>query len=102
MESAILRHAEVDEVAVYAVPSEVTEDDVKITVVLSQGSEMSEEELCLWIIDEVPYYAVPRFIEFSASLPKSAVGRVYKYELRDRHDPSLSWDREQAGIELVR
>ena len=42
------------------------------------------EELCRWAAERVPYFAIPRYIEFRDDLPRNPVGRVLKYELRDR------------------
>ena len=43
MEYTLLRHSELAEVAVHAVPSDLTEDDVKVTAVLTPGSALTEE-----------------------------------------------------------
>src|SRR5436190_7188956 len=59
METAFLQHPGIAEVAVHAVFSEFTEDDVKVTAVREQGSTLTEEELCHWAIDQVPYFAIP-------------------------------------------
>ena len=50
----------------------------------------------------MPYFAVPRYIEFRAELPKNPVGRVLKYQLRDEGRDPTTWDREQAGVQLAR
>lgn len=100
METAFRAHPGIQDVAVHAVPSEFTEDEVKVTAILQPGIELSEEQLCNWAIDQLPYFAVPRFIEFRAELPRNPVGRVLKYELRDEGVTSNTWDREAAGIVL--
>ena len=40
------------------------------------------EELFSFFRDNLPYFAVPRYVEFVAALPKNAVGRVLKHQLR--------------------
>ena len=50
------------------------EDDVKVTAVLQEGATVTEEELCRWSVDQVPYFAVPRYIEFRTDLPRNPVG----------------------------
>ncbi|MGH9185751.1 MAG: AMP-binding protein [Acidimicrobiales bacterium] len=102
METAFLRHPDVSEVAVHAVFSDLTEDDVKVTAVLEPGSTLREEDLCRWAIDHVPYFAIPRLVEFRGELPKNPVGRVLKYQLRDEGVTEATWDREIAGIEIPR
>jgi len=98
VEQVILAHDAVAEVAVHAVKSEVTEDDLKVTAVLKQGGRLAEAELFEWLKDRMPYFALPRYIEFRDLLPVSAVGRVHKYLLRDQGCTPTTWDRELAGV----
>ncbi|HEX3781299.1 MAG TPA: AMP-binding protein [Pseudonocardiaceae bacterium] len=102
METAILQHPDVVEVAVHAVPSEVTEDDVKVTAVLRKGAGLTCEELCRWSIDRLPYFAVPRYIEFRDDLPRNPVGRVLKYVLRDEGVTERTWDRERSDLVITK
>ncbi len=102
MENTFRAHPAIEDVAVHAVLSELTEDDVKVTAVLKPGSELDEEALCLWAVDRLPYFAVPRFIEFRAELPRNPVGRILKYQLRDEGCTPATWDREKAGIQLAK
>jgi len=98
MEKALFGHAALRDVAVHAVPSELGEDDVKITVVLQEGAQLSEEELCRWVAERVPFFAIPRYVEFRSDLPRNPVGRVLKYQLRDEGVTPATWDREAAGV----
>ena len=98
METTFNLHPDVNEVAVHAVPSALTEDDIKVTVVKEVGSALTEYELATWAIDNVPYYAVPRYIEFRAQLPKNPVGRILKNQLRDEGCTDSTWDLEQSDI----
>ncbi len=102
MEAAFLGHEGIEEVAVHAVPSPVGEDDVKVTAVLKPGAQLTEEALCRWALDQVPYYAVPRYIEFREVLPKNPQGRVLKYQLRDEGRTHATWDREASDVALVK
>ncbi|MOA41591.1 Long-chain-fatty-acid--CoA ligase [compost metagenome] len=102
MERSFIAHPEIEEVAVHAVFSELSEDEVKVTAVLREGSTLTEEDLCRWAIDRVPYYAVPRFIEFRTSLPRSPVGRILKYQLRDDGVTPQTWDRVKANLTFAK
>jgi crotonobetaine/carnitine-CoA ligase len=102
VENAFLLHPDVREAAACAIPSEFTEDEVKITLVLQEGSTLTEEEICVWSMDQMPYFAVPRFVEFRKELPKTPVGRVQKFKLRDEGVTPATWDREAAGVEVKR
>ena len=77
-----------------------SEDEVKATIVLQENASVTAEELCGWSVDKLPYFAVPRYFEFRSDLPRSPVGRVLKYELRDEGVTEATWDREAAGFEL--
>ncbi len=102
MEKVLYGHESVKDAAVHAVPSPVGEDDVKITVVLQPGATVTEEDLCRWIAERVPYFAIPRYVEFRDDLPRNPVGRVLKYELRADGVTPATWDREAAGVDFDR
>ena len=103
MERTLIGHDAVADVAVHAVASEQGEDDVKVTAVLvTEGGSISEEDLCRWCAERVPYFAIPRYIEFRSDLPRNPVGRVLKYQLRDEGVTPGTWDRETAGVTFDR
>jgi len=99
VESAVMRHPQVAEVAFHAIG---LEDEIKATVILQPGSLLSEQELFHWAEAELPYFAVPRFIEFRDALPKTPTGRVQKNELRAEGKTAATWDAQAAGLEIRR
>ena len=100
MEKTFQAHPDLAEVAVHAVYSELAEDEVKLTAVLAEGATLDEATLCHWAIERLPYFAVPRYIEFVQQVPRSPVGRILKYQLRDAGVTAGTWDRNGSGIEL--
>ena len=98
VERILMGHGALADVAVHAVPSEMTEDDLKITATLAEGASLSEEALFRWCIDELPYFALPRYVEFRAELPRSPVGRVLKRQLRTEGATPATWDADASGI----
>jgi crotonobetaine/carnitine-CoA ligase len=98
VERILMGHGRLADVAVHAVPSEMSEDDLKITATVAEGETLTPDELFLWCIDELPYFALPRYIEFRAELPRSPVGRVLKRELRDEGVTTATWDADTSGI----
>ena len=100
MEAAFSGHSDIAEVAVHAVPSDKGEDDVKVTAVLQPGVTLAAEALFHWSVDVVPYYALPRYIEFREELPKNPQGRVLKYLLRDEGKTANTWDLEDTDIQV--
>lgn len=102
VEKVINSHAKVLECAVYAVPSELGEDDVMAAVVLKEGQTVSPEDLIAYCNDRMAYFAVPRYLEFRDNLPKTPTQRVEKYKLRGEGVTKDTWDREKAGYKLKR
>jgi crotonobetaine/carnitine-CoA ligase len=100
VENALRAHPAVEEVAAHAVLSELSEDELKLTIKLKAGSDLREEALFHWCVDKLPYFAVPRYIEFRPELPKSPVGRILKYQLRDEGVTGATWDQERAGVKF--
>jgi crotonobetaine/carnitine-CoA ligase len=96
MEGTFNQHPDIDETAIHAVPSEYLEDDVKATVVLRSGAKLAEADLIEWAAPRVPRFALPRYVEFVAELPKNASGRVLKFQLREKGVTASTWDREKA------
>jgi crotonobetaine/carnitine-CoA ligase len=102
LERTFIQHPQVSEVAAHAVPSKLMEDDVKITLTLEAGATITERELCEWSLDRLPYFAVPRYIEFRAELPKTPTGKVEKFLLRNQGCTPQTWDREAAGMKIAK
>lgn len=97
-----LAHPDILELAAHAVPSELAEDEVKVVAVLKDGSQLSAEAFCRWAMGRVPRFAVPRFVEFRAELPKNPMGKVLKSQLREEGLTPATWDRVAAGVEIPR
>jgi crotonobetaine/carnitine-CoA ligase len=102
LEMTFRTHPDIADAAVHAVPSKLSEDDVKATLIMRDGAAATERDICLWAIDKLPFFAVPRYIEFRAELPRNAVGRVLKFELRAEGVTARTWDREAEGIRVRR
>ena len=102
VESVIGSHPAVLESGVVGVPSEVGEEEVKAVVVLKEGQKVTAEELVRWCEPRMAYFAIPRYIAFRDSLPKTPSERVEKFKLKDEGITADCWDREKAGIILQR
>lgn len=99
VEAGIARHPDVIEAAVVGIASEMLEQEVKAVVVLRPGATLDGELLTRFCIDNLPYFAVPRYVEFVEDLPRTPSGKVEKHKLRAA-GIGHSWDREAAGIVL--
>ena len=102
VETAISRHPKVAAVAVHAVPAEVGEDDIKACIVLEQGQVTSPAEMFDYFVAQLPYFAVPRYVEVLTELPLNAMLRVMKYKLRQRGVTESTWDLSALGLSVER
>lgn len=102
VERVINEYPAVFESAVVGVPSELTEDEIKAVIVVREGQHVDPVELTSFLIGRLPYFMVPRYLEFAAELPKTPTQKVHKHLLRDRGVGPGVWDREAAGIVLRR
>lgn len=99
VEAAILRHPEIAGVAVHGVHAELGDDDVKAWIVREDGAELDPGELHSWFAENLPYFAVPRFVQFTDQLPVNALGRVQKFKLRELGNEN-AWDFEALGLNI--
>ena len=81
VEHAILQHPDVLECAVYAVPSELAEDEIMVTLVPKEGREITPPSLREYLSDKLAKFAIPRYYRVVEELPKTETHRVRKKEL---------------------
>lgn len=97
VESATLMHPHVAEAAVYAVPSELSEDEVMVAVVPEPGVTIDVADLSRHCEELLPYFAVPRYIDVRTALPKTANEKVRKDVLRAEGVTSATVDTGPRG-----
>jgi carnitine-CoA ligase len=102
IERVVISHPGVMECAAISIKSELSEDEVKIVVVLEKGKELQPVELLNFCEERMPYFAVPRYVEFVESLPKTPNEKVQKSKLRDAGITEHTWDSEKAGYKVKR
>jgi crotonobetaine/carnitine-CoA ligase len=100
VEREILAHKAVAECAVVAVASNATEDDIKACIVLRQGMTVSADELINFLRLRLPYFMLPRYIDFLSELPRTPTEKIRKQELRKSGVTPDTWDGEKRGISL--
>jgi fatty-acyl-CoA synthase len=83
VERALVRHPDVLEAAVIAIPDEKWGERPKGFVTLREGAVVTEAELIAFSRETLPGFKAPDEIEFG-ELPKTSTGKVKKYELRER------------------
>lgn len=83
IENALYQHEAVAECAVFGIPHERWGEVPAAHVVLSPGASVSEEELIDFCVGRIARFKRPRVIKFVENLPKTAVGKIRKNELRE-------------------
>ena len=81
VEQAILQHPEIVEAAVFAVPSELAEDEVMAVIVASEGKKPDPKQVVKFLEDKLAKFAIPRFWRIVPELPKTETQRVIKSSL---------------------
>jgi crotonobetaine/carnitine-CoA ligase len=102
LETAVMRHPGVELVAAFALPSAMTEDEIVVAVVPRPGADLTPRGLFEFFKTELPYYAVPRYVNVRDKLPVNAMGRVMKQPLRDQGIDSATWDLEAMGFRVTK
>ena len=97
VESVLNRHPAVFESVVVGVPSPLGEEDVKAFVQLQPGASPSPRELFEFCAEHLPFFMVPRYLEFLDEIPKTANQKSQRYVLRARTG-GTEYDREALGI----
>ena len=85
IENVLYRHPAVLEAAVVGIPDPEWGEAILAVVALKEGAEAGPEELRLHCrTSELTSIKVPERVEIVDSLPKNAVGKIAKNEIRDR------------------
>jgi len=92
VEQVLLGHPAVANAAVFPVRSSLAEDEVMAAVVLNPEHALAPADLIAYCAPRLPYFAVPRYLEFMAELPMTENGKVQKYKLRERGVTAHTWD----------
>ena len=95
-------HPDVMEVAVIGVPSENYESDIKACVRLVPEASVTHEELLAFLKQRLPYFMVPRYLEFVPEFAKTATQRISKANLREAGVTPETWDARAHGLEATR
>jgi crotonobetaine/carnitine-CoA ligase len=97
VETVIAMHPAVDEVAVYAVPAELSEDEVMAAIVLMPDAAEDLSEIGAFCDEHLPYFASPRYLLSVSALPKTQNEKIRKDELRRVGITPATTDRGPRG-----
>lgn len=94
VEEVVKLHPAVLDAAAYGVPSELTEDEVMVAVVVRPGAAFDPAALAVFCAERMARHMVPRYVAVVSELPRTPTEKVRKDVLRDRGVPPGAWDRE--------
>lgn len=94
------RHPAVLSAAAVAVPSEDVEDELKLVVTASGAGSLTEPDLLRFLVDALPYFMVPRYIEIVTELGRTETNKINKAGLEAL--TTSTWDRVAAGMSVTK
>ena len=94
VEAAIYQHSGVREVAVIGVPDERYGEALFAVIVAFPGNRLSADEIIAHCRERIGGFKIPRRMAFVEELPKSAMGKILKQELRR----SFAGEARGAGV----
>jgi fatty-acyl-CoA synthase len=83
VEDVLYKHPAVLEAAVIGVPSEQWGETPMALIVLREGAAADEQELTEFCRGNMAHFKVPHGIRFVDALPRTATGKLKKFELRE-------------------
>ncbi|SEO40251.1 fatty-acyl-CoA synthase [Halogranum amylolyticum] len=97
LEDTLFEHDAVADVAVIPAPSDEWGETPKAFLVPANGDPdnpgVTSEEIRAFCRERIASYKVPGEVEFVAQLPKTATGKIQKYELREQE-----WEDEDRMV----
>ena len=83
IDEVLYTHPKVKEGITVGIPDDYKGEKIKVFIVLKEGETATEDEFKEFFREHLVPYKVPSEIEFRDSLPKSAIGKILRKELRE-------------------
>lgn len=81
IEEVLHDHPGISEAVAVGVPSELTEEDVKVVIVARPGADLTSESVREFCKDRMARFMIPDIVEFVDDIPKTPTGKPEKYKL---------------------
>ncbi|KAI9843261.1 MAG: hypothetical protein M1838_002700 [Thelocarpon superellum] len=78
LDNVLAQHPAIAEVVSFAIDDDMYGQEVGVAVVLKDGSSLTADQLHQWVADRVARFKVPKRIFFTASMPKTATGKIQR------------------------
>jgi long-chain acyl-CoA synthetase len=80
--SISFQHPKILEAWTIGIPDQYREETVKAYIVVKPGEKATAEEVIQYCREKLAAYKVPRMVEFIDALPKSAIGKILRKEVK--------------------
>ena len=97
VDEVLFSHPKVLEGCAIGVPDQYSGERIKAFVVLKPGETASADEIIDYCKENLVKYKVPKYVEFVQDLPKSAVGKILRKELRTMDQAKAQKEGEDRG-----
>ena len=77
---------------------DVSDDEIKLNLILKEGADFDPVGFCEWMAEKVMVAMVPRFIELYEEFPLTSTQKIAVSELKNIS--GSTWDRHESGLKL--
>jgi long-chain acyl-CoA synthetase len=82
VDEVLYTHPKILEACAIGVPDAYSGELIKAFVVLKPGETVSDKEIIHYCRERMANYKAPKYVEFVGELPKSAIGKILRKDLR--------------------
>lgn len=77
---------------------DVSDDEIKLNIILEPGKDFDHVEFCRWMAERVTVAMVPRFIEIYKLFPLTSTQKISVFDLKKISENT--WDRNKTDLKL--
>ncbi len=82
IEIPLEKHPKIAEVSVIGAPDPALGERVRACIVLTEGCDMTADEVKEYLKDKIAKYKIPEYVEFMNEFPRNPTGKILKQELK--------------------
>jgi long-chain acyl-CoA synthetase len=86
IDEVLYRHPKIRDACAVGIPDPYRGETVKVFIVPKEGESLTEGEVLEFCSEKLAPYKRPKLVEFRKELPKSAVGKILRKQLRAQEE----------------